>query len=136
MSLDQSSQYRDEPTFFTIWPNTDSFQSDGSSVSWPWIPWVTPSAPEPDDPAPASSPSDAEPSSRSSCLFFFSSETCSTMMFSGPWPLSSIELIAASRRSSCARRALRTCHTTWKRLLSSSARSGAMPAGTATGRMM
>ena len=29
MSLDQSSQYRDEPAFFTIRPNTDSVQSEG-----------------------------------------------------------------------------------------------------------
>ena len=84
MSLDQSSQYRDEPTFLTMRPKTLSFQSEGSSVSCPWISWVSGSVPDPEDPDPASSPSGADPDSGSSCLFAFSRETCSTMMFSGP----------------------------------------------------
>ncbi|CKP52485.1 Uncharacterised protein [Mycobacterium tuberculosis] len=41
----------------------------------------------------------------------------------------------ASKRSSCDRNALRTCHTTLNRLLSANAADGSTPSGTATGKM-
>ncbi len=50
--------------------------------------------------------------------------------------LRAIELTLALKRSSWARRALRICQTTRKRVLSLSAWDGETPGGMATGRMI
>lgn len=113
-SADQSSQYARSPTFSTTRVYTASRHCSTENRASCRAASASVSSP------PATSP-----------RWSTRSVSCSASR-----PSRATEFTTALKRSSCARRALSTCHTTRNRRLSFRASAGDVPAGTPTGRMM